>query len=210
MAEFGDADKVVLQRLKALGFAPICILDVGASNGGWTKVAATVFPDAVFHLFEPLAKVSPDYQVGLQSTLQSPIDCTLHTVALGETSGKSKIALDDTFFGSSLLVEQESDFFPSIIEISVMALDDMIQSREVPRPQFLKMDTQGYELAILKGAAAALDHIEVVLVEGWLTRDYGPQTPLLMEIAIWLATHDFFLFDFADAYRLESGVLEAV
>ncbi len=207
MAEFGDEDKVVLQRLKALGFEPTCVWDVGASNSGWTKVAATVFPHATFHMFEPLAEVSPDYRIELQKTLKSPIDCTLHPFALGETFGKSRMALDTTFFGSSLLVEQESEYFPSIIEIEVMTLDDMIQFHDVPCPQLLKMDTQGYELAILKGGVAALDHIEVVLVEGWLTRAYGPQTPLLMEIALWLATHDFFLFDLGDVYRLESGIL---
>jgi hypothetical protein len=71
------------------------------------------------------------------------------------------------------------------------------------------MDTQGLELEILKGGVQTLDHLEVILVEGWLTRAYGPKTPLLIEIANWLAQYDFFLFDLGGEYRPESGMLVA-
>ena len=41
-----------LARLKSLGFAPAVIYDIGAYRGGWTRVAAEVFPEAQFVLFE--------------------------------------------------------------------------------------------------------------------------------------------------------------
>src|SRR5258708_38597778 len=41
-----------LLRLKALGFAPATIYDIGAYRGGWTRLAGQVFPEAAFVLFE--------------------------------------------------------------------------------------------------------------------------------------------------------------
>ncbi len=41
-----------LLRLKALGFAPATIYDIGAYRGGWTRLAGEVFPEAAFVLFE--------------------------------------------------------------------------------------------------------------------------------------------------------------
>ncbi len=209
MMEFGYEDRVVMQRLKTLGFSPACICDVGACTGGWTNVVSEVFPEAHFHMFEPLADLSSDYQKGLQSTVENTTNCTLHPFALGEKCEELMIGLSADFFSSSFLIEQETDHFPSSVPIKVMTLDEVVQSFNVPQPQMLKMDTQGYELEILKGAIASLKHLEVILIEGWLTRGYGPRTPLMMEVANWLAQHDFFLFDFGGEYRLESGVLIA-
>ena len=41
-----------LSRLKAQGFAPATVYDIGAYRGGWTHLASQVFPDAAFILFE--------------------------------------------------------------------------------------------------------------------------------------------------------------
>jgi FkbM family methyltransferase len=204
-----EKDKSVLMDLQRLGFSPTCIYDVGAAHGLWTRTAAQVFPEACFQMFEPLARVNPDYEKGLQATIASEINCTLHEFALGENRGEFTIGIGPDPRGSSLLVEQESSYFPTCIRVPVVTLDEVLRSQSLPQPQMLKMDTQGYELSILKGAVQTLPHLEVILLEGWLTRGYGPNTPLLMEVANWLALHGFFLFDFSGAYRLESNVLIA-
>jgi hypothetical protein len=41
-----------LRRLEAQGFAPATVYDIGAYRGGWTELAARVFPAAAFILFE--------------------------------------------------------------------------------------------------------------------------------------------------------------
>src|SRR5271170_4916160 len=41
-----------LQRLKAQGFQPATVYDIGAYRGGWTQLASQVFPNATFILFE--------------------------------------------------------------------------------------------------------------------------------------------------------------
>jgi FkbM family methyltransferase len=210
MVEFGSEDRIILERLKTLGFSPTSVWDVGASNGAWTRlVGSAIFPDACFQMFEPLADLSSHYQEGLQDLLVSPVNCILHQFALGEQSGEATIGFNTDLASSSLLVEQKSEYFPEAKAIQVMSIDDAVRSFQLPKPQLLKMDTQGFELEILKGGVQTLESLEVILVEGWLTRAYGPKTPLLMEIANWLAQYDFFLFDFGGTYRSESGVLVA-
>jgi hypothetical protein len=39
------------------GFDPKVIFDIGASNGEWSRIISEVFPNAVYHLFEPLAAI---------------------------------------------------------------------------------------------------------------------------------------------------------
>ncbi len=202
-----EMDQSVLKELKRLGFSPSCIYDIGAGHGIWTRLSAEVFPETCFEMFEPLADVNPIYQQGLEETLKSEINCTLHKFALGTTAGEFKIGISPDPRGSSLLVERESSHFPESAVVPVMALDEAMRSLNLPQPNLLKMDTQGFEWEILKGAIETLKQVDVILVEGWLTREYGPRTPLLMEIALWLANHGFFLFDFSGRYRLSSGVL---
>jgi FkbM family methyltransferase len=204
-----EKDRSVLMDLHRLGFSPTCIYDVGAGHGLWTRTAAEVFPDASFQMFEPLASVNADYEQGLQTTLESKINCTLHRFALGEKAGEFTIGIGPDPRSSSLLIEQESSYFPTCIKVPVVSIDEGQRSHHLPQPQMLKMDTQGYEFSILKGAVETLKHLEVILLESWLTRAYGPNTPLLMEVANWLALHGFFLFDFSGSYRIESNVLIA-
>src|SRR3974390_3545706 len=49
-----------LTRLKALGFAPATVYDIGAYRGGWTRLPAQVVPDAAFILFEANADNAAD------------------------------------------------------------------------------------------------------------------------------------------------------
>lgn len=208
--QFGDDDKERLQFLKSLGFSPNCIYDIGASNGSWSKVISTVFPDASYQLFEPLANIAPAYRELLKENLGTGFKATLHSFALGEKCGSASIYMNSTLFSSSFLVGQETEYFPLSAEVEMFTLDAAIAKFSLPRPQLIKMDTQGYELNILKGAEEALKSVEVILLESWLYRGYGENTPLLFEVAAWLADHNFYLFDISDGFRDESGTLAAL
>ncbi|MBW4604815.1 MAG: FkbM family methyltransferase [Calothrix sp. FI2-JRJ7] len=201
-------DKEKLTRIKQLGFSPTCVCDIGASDGSWTKSISEVFPDASFHMFEPQAE-APEYKEGLAEVINSDIQCVLHPFALGSESAKLSLSISPNPLGSSLLVEGNSKYFPSSTVVDIIPLDEMVKQSAIPYPQLLKLDVQGYELEILKGATSVLKHVEVILVESWLVRGYGSKTPLLLELSQWLAQHGFFLFDFSGNYRDERGILVA-
>lgn len=196
-----------LKLCRSLGFSPSYIYDIGASNGSWTRVAEEIFPEACFHLFEPLAVLSSSYRSVIDYLNFFGINYTLHSFALGAENGTKEIFITPDLVGSSLLVEQRSDFFPSSVSVETMTLDKAVSTLALPLPQAIKIDTQGYELEILKGATETLKHVELLILECWLARAYGPATPLLGEIAAWLVEHDFVLFDFAGGYRNTANVL---
>jgi hypothetical protein len=43
-----------LKQLRKFGFVPKNIMDVGAFQGGWTKICLDVFPEAIVTCIEPL------------------------------------------------------------------------------------------------------------------------------------------------------------
>lgn len=67
--------------------------------------------------------------------------------------------------------------------------------RQLPQPDFLKLDTQAAELKILKGAVKTLHKTQFILLETWARRVYGPETPLFHEVAAWLYQQDFVLYE---------------
>jgi FkbM family methyltransferase len=205
--KFAEQDQARLRLFKSLGFSPECIYDIGASNGFWSRVVSTVFPNARYHLFEPLAEVVPSYKELLDINLNSKMNATLHPIALGEKCGIASLFMNSSYFDSSFLLEKKTDEFPSSIDVEMLTLDAAVQKFSLPQPQLLKLDTQGYELSILKGAEETLKQVDIILLEAWIIRGYGQNTPLLFELAEWLARRNFFLLDVADGYRNDTGLL---
>lgn len=58
---FAQPESAFFARLKNVGWSPRCVFDVGASEGQWTEAISQVFPQAEYHLFEPLASASAQY-----------------------------------------------------------------------------------------------------------------------------------------------------
>jgi FkbM family methyltransferase len=194
-------DCAALDRLRRRGWRPRCIFDVGASNGAWTTVVSALYPLAEYHLFEPLA-ANPGYEPALTWLSGRPdLNVTVHPVALDDTERTTTIGVSSDPVGSSILVDTVSDYFPSAVPVQTRTLDAYRAAHSLPAPQLLKLDTQGLELRILQGAQATLETVEVLLVETWIRRGYGAETPLLHELMAWLAERGFVVADFAGEYR---------
>jgi len=80
-------------------------------------------------------------------------------------------------------------------EVEVFSLDEILLSyKEIPKPIFLSLDTQGSELNILKGAKQALQSVVAVLVEVEFEPLYKSQ-PLFGDIHKFLLSEGFVLMD---------------
>ena len=73
-----------------------------------------------------------------------------------------------------------------VVDVPKYRLDAYIEHKRLPLPDVMKLDCQGAEEVILEGAVDCLRTADVVLLETWLTREYGPRTPLLTEIVAFL------------------------
>jgi FkbM family methyltransferase len=144
-------------RLKARGFEIATVIDVGASNGRWSELCMKYYPEAKYHLFE----AQKEYGSALQDTrAKNPaVDFSL-CVASNEPGS---IYFDDHIVGGGIANKSKvNDHFK---QLEATTIDHEVARRNLPPPYFIKLDTHGYEVPILEGAAKSLTKASVVLIE---------------------------------------------
>ena len=207
--QFAQLDQEIFKTLKNLDYHPQVIFDVGASNGYWSYLIREIVPDATYHLFEPLVDHIPSYTTIMESNLEKNPNFTLHKCGLGECNEERTMSIFSEGFGSTLLAMPENKELTKI-SVPILTMDDAIKKFTLPQPQVIKADIQGFELAMLKGATATLPKVDVLLLETWVYRGYTQECALLLEIMNWLAKFNFYLWDYGDCFREESGKLQTM
>jgi FkbM family methyltransferase len=187
-----------LENLRKNGFVPRRIIDVGAYEGQWTKLAWSVFPGAEVVMVEANARKRP---VLAHVAQQCNGAVSLHIACVGarRTAEVSFFLMDSG--GSSVLPENTT--FPRVVTSIPMTTLDDLAAVEVNTPQLLKLDVQGYELEVLKGATQTLRHTEVVLLELSLL-EYNSGSPLFAEVIGWMSKAGFMAYDICGYARRES------
>jgi FkbM family methyltransferase len=145
------------------------LLDVGANIGQWvTETRAAGYTGRVVS-FEPLSEVFPKLS---KAAKNDPLWQTRNH-ALGPTDGSAQINVSKNRFSSSLLPMEErhersapQSAYVATEDIEVRRLDS-IWSEVVPdgEPAFLKLDVQGFEFEVLKGAGASIPQIVGIQAE---------------------------------------------
>jgi len=200
----------LFRKLKGLGYDPAVVYDIGASNGVWSDTIALVQPDSEYHLFEALADVVDFYRQGLAERLQRRPRFHLHPVALGDRPGTAEFFVTHDGFGSSMLDRGDIPEVKQQIRIPRATLDDYIAEHSLPLPNVIKIDCQGAERLILEGGSAALEQADMVLLETWFERGYGPDTPLLGEMIEYLKQRAFLLVETGEKFYGDRGKLYSI
>ena len=144
---------------------PRTIIDVGANKGQFSLVARHLFPEARIHAFEPLEREREVYR----SVVSGPVQ--MHSVALGMTKGSADFFVASRADSSSLLAPgqaQKSAYgvdLSSTTRVSVDRLENVIGAEDLVGPVLLKLDVQGAELEVLRGAEQLLARIDAVYCE---------------------------------------------
>ena len=127
----------------------LCLLDVGAHYGIFSLVFAKR-PNTVALAFEPS---SSTYEM-LRYHQQANPDCNIKPfqLALGASEGKLKMQQDGTHL---VAVSTEGSIPETILEVDVTTIDTFVQQHNIV-PDVMKIDVEGFELNVLKGASAFL------------------------------------------------------
>ena len=87
--------------------------------------------------------------------------------ALGDSNSTLPFYIS-TDRGDSSLIEPK--YFDKIIEVKVVRLDTLIQDLNLNKIKLLKLEAEGYEPEILKGAGKMLERFEYIAVDGGYER----------------------------------------
>ena len=188
-------------------FAPIStIVDVGAHHGQFALISRICQPSAKIYSFEPYAKSAHKFR----KVLGADNHVKLFVTALGNRADTVKLNVTNRSDSSSMLEPTlQSEIFPGTHKvtsekITILALTDIISDEEIICPALLKIDVQGYELEVLKGALPKLSKFQYVLVEVCFVELYEEQ-PLAHEVDALLRKNNFILRSMQQPIYNQSG-----
>lgn len=191
-----------LQRLTDVTKASM-VFDVGAHEGETAEKFAEIFPRAQVHGFEP---ISASFEVarGRQSR-HSRLE--FHHAAVGAEPGQVRVFLQSDSFTNSLKSEinrAENAAEARFEDVQVVTLDAFATERSIQQIDFLKIDTEGFELQVLQGAKGLLERgaIRFLLAEvGFRSTDERHTS--FQALADMLAPHGLLFYSLYELYHYE-------
>lgn len=120
-------------------------------------------------------------------------------------------ASDATHTGNSVLRENSRHFAAVVPTRSCMrTVDELVAARPgaagapplplLPGPTLLKIDVQGYEIEVLKGAARTLASVDVLLLETSVL-PYNRGSPLTADVVAFLRSLGFVVLDVLELHQ---------
>lgn len=147
----------------------VTVCDVGANKGGYTEEILTFLPSARIFAFEPqpvaFAKLVERFEKRRSSV-------RAYNLALGSSDGDLELydyqgeagSEHATFYRRALTdLHRRHDIAPTPVHITT--LDQFACENDIDQVDLLKVDTEGHELEVLKGAAGLLKRRAIRVVQ---------------------------------------------
>ena len=135
------------------------VFDVGANVGFYSLAAAQAAPDGVVHAFEPLPDTCEDFRLNLRRNSWAK-NIRLIPAAVGEQSGT--VHLTTEFHSSNYVTSAQST--EATTAVPCITLDDYAAQADLTRLDFIKIDVEGGELEVLRGASGTLRRFRPLLM----------------------------------------------
>jgi FkbM family methyltransferase len=150
------------------------IFDVGAYEGEWTKYFLNYNNNFSFHLFEINNEKNKKYK----NLGGGGEDIKINNFALGNHNNNNAIYyLPINTPDTSSLIENYHIKFEKKIKFlkkkcKIMKGDNYIKLNKLKKIDFLKIDTEGYELEVLKGFEKSLIHKKIKYIQFEFVREF--------------------------------------
>ena len=132
------------------------VIDVGVAEG--TDFLLKEFPKAKFFFVEP----NPFFFNFIENNLLKKYNSRLFRVAAGNELGKKKFWSSEGF---SSFYQRQDYKIKKEIEVNISTLDEILKNDHLNGKNLLKIDTEGFELEVLKGATKTLELINYLVLE---------------------------------------------
>ena len=196
-------DKFRVENLKRIGFSPARIIDCGAYKGDWTLMMEGYFPEAEYLLIEPQTSM-----IELLEGLAARRKNWLYRRALLADVSDTKFFVEQES-NSRIVKKEDIHLFKKdeLREEKVTSLDELVSDTPFSQgADFLKIDAQGFEIEILKGASSILKSAKLVQLEVSVIQ-IGP-CPSFYEVMQFMQEAGFQVYDiFGANYRPRDNAL---
>jgi FkbM family methyltransferase len=160
--------------------------------------------------FEPQSQ----YQEKLQSLSLPGVSKVIYHCGLGEREDKLLIK-GGTSSASFLDSEEQNKYFPNSIsqnqqdmeEVEIRTLDAIYANDNLPIPDVIKLDVQGFELEVLKGSMNLLKKSKYLVIELSFRQFYREQ-PYLWEIIKLLEENKYIMVGKGFEWRYHENLSE--
>lgn len=151
----------------------VVIFDVGANNGSSFSSVATAFPWIHVYAFEP----TPELLTDLRQRLSRHRNYHIIAKAVGETEGPTTFNVAGSADWGCSSVLEFSDHVAETwlgradlrvtnqIQVDMIRLDSFVREHRIQAIDFLHIDTQGTDVAVLKSLGKEISRVRAGVVE---------------------------------------------
>lgn len=171
-------------------YGPYCsvVVDVGANVGDWTaRVLERAAPDARALLFEP----GQDAVGRLHRRFDSDPRVEIVAAAVGDRSGRTTLYEEPAAGEESSLVRREAPMNAITRDVALTTLDEELPRHGVSHVDLLKIDAEGYDLHVLRGAQRSLAAHAIAVVQFEYNRAWMFEHSTLGEALALLTRHGY-------------------
>ena len=170
------------------------IVEGGAHIGKDTLEMAEIWPGGKIFAFEPV----PSLHTQLVAKTRTVNNVHCYPVALSDFTGSTTmyVSSGDSDGSSSLLMPKEHIYehpnvrFSEKIQVETITLDEWADKQGIDHVDFLWLDMQGHELAVLKASPRMLGSARAIHTEVSLKETYKG-VPLYPEFRHWMENKGF-------------------
>jgi FkbM family methyltransferase len=186
-----DSNQKFIRKLLQDNFQILTVYDIGAYKGVWTKRLKYILPKSNFFLFEANPVHGPDLRkIGAPYFLE---------VLSNSEQSREWWTIDGT--GDSLFRENQSCYsnLEPVVKVT-RTLDSLVSEFKLPLPDLIKIDVQGAELEVMKGASMTLDHASIIILELPII-EYNIGAPKITEYLDFMKNIGFLPLDLLEVHK---------
>lgn len=147
----------VFERLKLKNIKFNTVIDIGASDGCWTRKIRKHFPDSFCYMIE----ANHFHEQSLIQFVENNKNCAYKLAAAADFVGEINFDDSDPWTGVASH-QQDNKNTSRVISTTV---DEEVVAEALKGPFLLKLDTHGFEIPIFNGACETLTKTNVIIVE---------------------------------------------
>lgn len=169
------------------------VFDVGANTGQSAKEFVVTFPKAAVHSFEPI-RATFDKLAEATANLDRVVS---HYCGLTDIRREGKMLSVGTSV-SNMVVDDKTDGESTEL-VQLLRGDEFCQENSVDRINYLKIDTEGHDLAVLHGFDTMLRKLRVDFVEAEVSLNHrNPKHVPLEQVKSYLEERNYHIFCIAE------------